>query len=85
MGEQGDKCVVYRSTEPEGYVPNWEPTDEAPTMLHWLIRLYKEHEERVLTIPHSFMKYLDWSVMDPELDRVMEIYSTWGSGRPWLR
>jgi len=80
-GEEGDKCVVYRSTEIEPYVPwmdKFAMRHGDPSRFHALRRFYREHKERVLTIPHSFMKYMDWSVVDPELDRVMEIYSTWG-------
>ncbi len=82
MGPQGDKCVIYRSADMEPCIKPMSTVvaeGGAPTQADALIRFYKEHAERVLTIPHSFMKYLDWSVMDPELDRVMEIYSCWGS------
>lgn len=79
MNEQGDKCVIYRSAEIEPHIPRMTPSENAPSAAHALINFYKHHREQVLTIPHSFMKYLDWSVMDPGLDRLMEIYSCWGS------
>jgi Protein of unknown function (DUF3604) len=79
MDEQGDKCVIYRSAEMEGYIPKMNDDGKHPSAAHALIDFYKNHAERVLTIPHSFMKYLDWTVMDPELDRLMEVYSCWGS------
>jgi hypothetical protein len=78
MDKQGDKCVVYRSAEIEDNVPFLGNDKTVPSLSHALTKFYKNHRERVLTIPHSFMKYLDWSVLDPELDRVMEIYSCWG-------
>jgi len=79
VGKQGDKCVVYRSAEPEPPLDRNVLQARTPTCYHSLIRFYRNHPERVLTIPHSFMKYMDWTVTDPELDRVLEIYSTWGS------
>lgn len=79
MNIQGDKCVIYRSAEVEGHIPKMLASEKHPTASHALSAFYREHPERVLTIPHSFMKYLDWSVLDPELDRVIEIYSSWGS------
>jgi len=79
VGKQGDKCVVYRSAEIEPPLSRQVLHAKNPTCYHSLIRFYRNHPQRVLTIPHSFMKYMDWTVTDPELDRVMEVYSTWGS------
>ncbi len=79
VGKQGDKCVVYRSAEIEPPLSPQVLQAKDPTSFHSLIRFYRNRPQRVLTIPHSFMKYMDWSVTDPELDRVMEVYSTWGS------
>lgn len=79
VGKQGDKCVVYRSADVEPPLAADVLEARNPTCYHSLIHFYRSHPERVLTISHSFMKYMDWTVTDPELDRVMEVYSTWGS------
>jgi len=79
LGVQGDRCVIYREAEVE---PNFDlprKGEKDPTNAHALLRFCRESPYRIMTIPHSFMKYLDWSVFDPEIDRVIEIYSCWGS------
>jgi hypothetical protein len=79
MGVQGDRCLIYReaSVEPNFSVPR--QSDRDPTNADALLRFCRESPYHIIAINHSFMKYLDWSVFDPEIDRVIEIYSCWGS------
>ncbi len=79
MGPQGDRCLIYREADVE---PNFEiprAGGDCPTNAHALLKFCRESPYHIITINHSFMKYLDWSVFDPELDRVIEVYSCWGS------
>ncbi|MEW6359235.1 MAG: DUF3604 domain-containing protein [Planctomycetota bacterium] len=79
LGVQGDRCLIYREAEVE---PNFErPARRAdePTNAHAVLRFCRESPYHIMAINHSFMKYLDWSVFDPEIDRVVEVYSCWGS------
>jgi len=79
MGQQGDRCLIYREAdvEPNFRVPRASERD--PTKAHALLRFCRENPRRILTAPHHLMKYMDWSVLDPEIDRLLEIYSCWGS------
>ncbi|MBT4815471.1 MAG: DUF3604 domain-containing protein [Lentisphaerae bacterium] len=79
LGVQGDRCLIYREAdvEPNFVIPRAGPDD--PTNAHALLRFCRESDYRIITSNHSFMKYLDWSVFDPEIDRIVEIYSCWGS------
>ncbi len=79
MGVQGDRCVVYREAEVEPHFDRPQPTDDCPTPAHALLKFCRESPYKIMTINHSFMKYLDWSVFDAEIDRVIEVYSCWGS------
>ncbi|MBM4045778.1 MAG: DUF3604 domain-containing protein, partial [Planctomycetes bacterium] len=79
LGVQGDRTLVYREAEVE---PNFViPRKDAhsPTNAHALLRFCRESKYRIITSNHSFMKYLDWSVFDPAIDRIVEVYSCWGS------
>ena len=79
MGVQGDRCLIYREAdiEPNFRLPRQSDLD--PTNAHACLRFCRESPYRIIGINHSFMKYLDWSVFDPEIDRLIEIYSCWGS------
>ena len=79
LGVQGDRCLIYREAdvEPSFVIPRANAHD--PTNAHALLRFCRESDYHIITSNHSFMKYLDWSVFDPDLDRIVEIYSCWGS------
>ncbi|OGV74686.1 MAG: hypothetical protein A3K19_25460 [Lentisphaerae bacterium RIFOXYB12_FULL_65_16] len=79
MGVQGDRCLIYREAdvEPNFRIPR--ASDRDPTFAHALLRFCRESKYRIITSNHSFMKYLDWSVFDPEIDRIIEVYSCWGA------
>ncbi len=79
LGVQGDRCLIYREADVEPNFPIPRRGDRDPTNAHACLRFCRESPYRIITVNHSFMKYLDWSVFDPELDRVIEIYSCWGS------
>ena len=79
LGVQGDRCLVYREVEVEPNFAPPRPDEQNPTSAHALLRFCRESPYQIMTINHSFMKYLDWHVYDPEIDRVIEIYSCWGS------
>jgi len=79
LGVQGDRCVIYREMEVEPNFSIPRKSEKDPTNAHALLRFCRESKYRIMAVNHSFMKYLDWSVFDPEIDRVIEIYSCWGS------
>ena len=70
-GSEGDRCMIYREADVEPNFPNPKSED--------LFRLLRESGYRIITIPHHFMKHRDWEMYDPEFDRVIEVYSCWGS------
>ncbi|MFC1719383.1 DUF3604 domain-containing protein [Candidatus Poribacteria bacterium] len=79
MGVQGDRCLIYREAEVEPNFPLPRRSDRDPTTAHACLRFCRESQYNIMAINHSFMKYLDWSVFDGDIDRVIEIYSCWGS------
>ncbi|MBN2452246.1 MAG: DUF3604 domain-containing protein [Lentisphaeria bacterium] len=79
MGVQGDRCLIYRDADIEPNFPIPRRDEHAPTNAHALLRFCRECGHRIITSNHSFMKYMDWSVFDPEIDRIVEVYSCWGS------
>jgi hypothetical protein len=71
----GDKCVYYESQEGDWFGANVESSN-TPDKLWYLLR-----GKPAITIAHH-CKYggkTDWSFHDPELQPLVEIYSTWGS------
>lgn len=79
LGVQGDRCLIYREAEVEPNFSIPRKSDLDPTYAHACLRFCRESQYDIIAINHSFMKYLDWNVFDPEIDRVIEIYSCWGS------
>jgi hypothetical protein len=70
----GDKCVYYRGEEGPWFGAHLESAN-TPDKLWRRLR-----GEAAITIPHH-SKYggkTDWSYHDPELQPLVEIYSTWG-------
>jgi hypothetical protein len=71
----GDKCVYYEGEEGEYFPANAESSN-TPEKLWALLK-----GKPVITIAHH-SKYggkTDWSFHDPQLQPLVEIYSTWGS------
>ena len=71
----GDKCIYYESEEGDCFGANVESSN-TPDKLWRLLR-----GKPAITIAHH-SKYggkTDWSFHDPELQPLVEIYSTWGS------
>ncbi len=79
LGVYGDRCLIYREAEMEPNFPIPGRAESDPTYAHACLRFCRESPYRIMAINHSFMKYLDWSVFDPDIDRVIEVYSCWGS------
>ena len=44
-----------------------------------LFRFCRESGYRIITVPHHSMKLRDWGMYDPAFDRLIEVYSCWGS------
>jgi len=74
----GHRNVYYRGMEGK-YYPWDQPKSDRPEKL-W--ERLKEQKLPALLIPHhpaSYVFPVDWEVHNPELERVVEIYSIWGS------
>ena len=79
MGPQGDRCLIYREADVEPNFSLPRRDSHCPTNAHALLRFCRESPYHIITIAHHLMKYMDWTVFDPDIDRLLEIYSCWGS------
>ncbi len=79
LGPQGDRCLIYREADVEPNFPVPRRDANHPTNAHALLRFCRENDRHILTAPHHLMKYMDWDAFDPDIDRLLEIYSCWGS------
>lgn len=73
--EVGGHRIVYYAGDDAPYFPLWEPTSNAPTRLFARLR---ELEQQSLVVPHHPLHFMSRE-HDPELQRLFEIYSMWGS------
>ncbi len=75
----GDRCVYYL----DDYQPMYRSDDgEYPRPWNLFKALHENHRGRALVIPHhtaSKGNFCDFSQHDPEHERLIEIYSVWGS------
>lgn len=70
----GHRNVIYRDCEIEPVLEEL-PRGDARAMFE-----YYRGREDVLSIPHHTKVWTDWDYHDPELERIVEVYSCWGSG-----
>ena len=85
FGEDGHRNAIYRDAIIESQVSDpafskasvWESAGDMGGML----TAFKEYKGRddVMLIPHHPMVWMNWERHDPNLDRLVEIYSCWGS------
>ncbi|MBC7286879.1 MAG: DUF3604 domain-containing protein, partial [Armatimonadetes bacterium] len=75
----GDRCVYFL----DDYQPMYRSDDgEYPRPWHLFRALRRRHEGRALVIPHhtaARANFCDFSQHDPIHERLIEIYSVWGS------
>ncbi len=84
FGLDGHRNVIYREAEIEPHIEAegfqaasvWS---SAGTKGMWSALEYYQGRKDVMLIPHHPMAWMNWDVHDPELDRLVEIYSCWGS------
>jgi hypothetical protein len=84
MGTDGHRNVIYRDSKMEGHYEN----DVFKNASVWLntkavrmqdaINVFKGREDIIL-IPHHPLVWMNWDCYDEQLDRLVEVYSCWGS------
>jgi hypothetical protein len=84
FGKDGHRNVIYREAvkEPHIDVPEFQEAsvwNSAGSKGMWSALEYYRGRRDVMLIPHHPMAWMNWDVYDPELDRLVEIYSCWGS------
>lgn len=84
FGQDGHRNAIYRQADSEPHIDAPEFLDAsvwssagAKGMCNALE--YYRGRKDVMLIPHHVMAWMNWDVYDPELDRLVEIYSCWGS------
>ena len=71
LRREGDKNVYFFDDDAEWV--NRGTTEELYSTL-------KKRKSRALVIPHLHSHHINWDRHDPELERVVEVYSHWGCG-----
>jgi hypothetical protein len=84
MGTDGHRNVIHRDAEVEGHVAAeaFRETSIAGAAGSRGMRAVLGHyrgRRDVLLVPHHPLVWMNWDCHDPELDRLAEIYSCWGS------
>jgi hypothetical protein len=84
MGADGHRNAIYQHAEIEPHVDDeafqaasvWG--DRAGRGMQGVLDYFKGRSD-VILIPHHSMVWMNWDHFDPYLDRLVEIYSCWGS------
>jgi hypothetical protein len=84
MGTEGHRNAIYRTTDIEPSYDNkvFENANvwmETPKGSMQSILEYFSKRDDILLIPHHSLIWMNWDCYDEKLDRLVEIYSCWGS------
>jgi hypothetical protein len=84
MGTHGHRNAIYRGTEIEDRYQH-EAFKEATVWMEagssgmrGVLDFYQGRND-VILIPHHPLVWMDWDVYEPNIDRLVEVYSCWGS------
>ncbi len=73
-GQRGHRNVIYRQCEIEPPLEDLE-SDNPEALFD-----YFRGRDDIISIPHHTKVWTDWDYYDQELERLVEVYSCWGSG-----
>ena len=79
----GHRNLIFAGADPEPGIPASRASDRADVLEVLKTRSVRQRyagRKDVLLLPHHTKMWLNWDVLDPELEPVLEIYSIWGSG-----